>query len=163
MKVLAILQNAWFHDPDRVRAIMRATEERHGTQAARELKRKFCARALFAGCRTGQVLRMTLGDEWCRKIEWENASPELGAFSASRFPADHEHIRQALKDANPDVVLAYGKIASDALIPIMEMTGLRRRALITGPHPTARQTDTWARLREMRERLDQLQEVSVHA
>jgi len=49
----------------------------------------------------------------------------------------------ALDEERPDVVLAFGKIASQAL------PGLWTGPLITGPHPAARGAEVPARLKAM--------------
>ena len=138
MKLLAVLQNQWFHDPARVREILARRPE---------LRRQFCHRALFAGCKTGQVLKSVFGP-LCREIVWENASPQIGDFAASKFPADHLHLRAVLDEVKPDIVLAFGRIAGNALTALVPA-----EKLIIGPHPTARGADVLPRLREIRARL----------
>jgi uracil-DNA glycosylase len=134
MKVLAVLQNQWFQDPARVREILARRPD---------LRRPFCHRALFAGCRSGQVLKQVFGPR-CRDIIWENASPEIGDHASSKFPADIPHLRAMLEEVKPDVVLALGRVASEALLPIVP-----RAKLLIGPHPTARGADTITRLKAM--------------
>lgn len=45
MKILAVLQNQWFHDPEKVKAIIERTPK---------ARRKIITYSLFAGCRTGR-------------------------------------------------------------------------------------------------------------
>jgi hypothetical protein len=59
VKVLAFLQNQWFHDPDHVRGIL----ERHP-----QARRRIIHYSLFAGCATGRMLKTALGEEWCKKM-----------------------------------------------------------------------------------------------
>lgn len=139
MKVLAILQNQWFKDPDRVRA----TLERHP-----EARRRMIAFALFAGCKTGRVLKSIFGNR-CDSIVWEEASPEIGGHAASVFPADVAHLRRILDEVNPDIVLAFGVIAGRAMAALVDAD-----RLIVGPHPTARDADVCARLKIMAEILE---------
>lgn len=138
MTVLAVLQNQWFREPDKVRAILQRTPQ---------ARRRIITYSLFAGCRTGQVLKAVFGDR-CRDIVWEEASPEIGGKASSCFPADHAHLRAVMEDVKPDVVLAFGRIASSALVQLVP-TG----KLIVGPHPTARGDDVLARLRSMKAQL----------
>ncbi|HMJ28588.1 MAG TPA: hypothetical protein VK512_07695 [Xanthobacteraceae bacterium] len=151
MKVLAILQNQWFRDPDRVRAFI---------ERRPELRRNFIRRALFSGCRTGRILKTALGEEWCRKIVWEEASPEIGGQASSRFRADTRHILDVVVEVQPTVILALGKIASDAvnsLCPIHRLTPPATIInIITAPHPTARGMDTLRLLRDVRALLDKM-------
>jgi len=79
--ILAVLQNQWFPDQDRVRAILLKTPES---------RRRILRYALFAGCRTGKVLKSVFGDR-CDDIIWENASPQIGGRAASSFQADTQH------------------------------------------------------------------------
>lgn len=141
MKVLAFLQNQWFHDPDHVREILKRTPQ---------ARRRIIHYALFSGCRTGRVLKAGLGEEWCRKIVWEEASPEIGGEASSVFPADPAHILKAIEEVKPTVILALGKIASDAMFSLTP-NGM---TLITGPHPTARGVHTLPALRVIRTNLD---------
>lgn len=153
MKVLAILQNQWFHDPDKVRL----TLDRHP-----EWRRRYIHYALFAGCRTGLILKAGLGEDWCRKIVWEEASPEIGGEASSVFPADYAHILKVIYEVRPNVILALGKIATDAvqtLCPIPHMPV--QPTIVTGPHPTARGIDTITWLRGVRVALDTMATANV--
>lgn len=137
--ILAVLQNQWFHDPVKVRAILERTP------AAR---RRIITYSLFAGCRTGQVLRQVFGDR-CNAITWEEASPAIGGQSSSCFPADLVHLQALLNEVKPDIVLAFGRIASDALVQLVPAS-----KLIIGPHPTARGANVLPQLHAMRARLE---------
>lgn len=139
MKVLAILQNQYFNDPDRVRA----TLARHP-----EARRRMIHFALFAGCKTGRVLKAVFGAR-CNEIVWEEASPEIGGQASSVFPADRAHLQAVLADVNPDIVLGFGRIACDGLEGLVTPN-----KLIIGPHPTARHADAIAQLKKMAIRLE---------
>lgn len=141
MKVLAVLQNQWFKDPDRVRA----TLERHP-----EARRRMIHFALFAGCRTGQVLKSVFGDR-CKDIVWEEASPEIGGHASSVFPADPAHLAAVIDDVKPDAILAFGIVARKGLYGLFPVD-----RLIVGPHPTARGADVLEGLNAMRDQLTAL-------
>lgn len=134
MKILAILQNAWFKDPDGVREIFARHPDR---------RNDLIARFLFMGCLTGRRLKAAFGAELCGAISWEEAHPEIGTHSGSRFGFDTRHICQAIQMHEPDVVLALGKVAGDGLLAAEALlsVGDRRREFIVifGPHPAARQ------------------------
>lgn len=147
MKVLAIMQNQWMRDPERMRRLI----ERYPNA-----RRRAIALALFAGCRSGRVLRRVFGLEWCSAIIWDEASREIGGHAASVFPADLEHLRAMLAEVAPDVVLAFGRIACEALTTIQPAA-----LLIGGPHPVAPGADTLPRLRAMRNTLEQTAAVSA--
>lgn len=128
MKVLAVLQNQWFKNPAKVREIYARNPE---------LRNKLIARFLFAGCLTGKRLRAAFGD-LCDAIIWEEASPKIGGFSASKFEPDPAHIRAALEMHAPDVVVCFGKIAGDAVRLLCGELDLKHPAVMFAPHPASR-------------------------
>lgn len=139
MKILAILQNQWFKNPSKVEEIY----ARNPT-----LRNALIARFLFAGCLTGRRLQSAFGEQLCSAIVWEEASPKIGGFSASRFAPDPDHIRAAIEKHKPDVVLCLGKIAGDAVRLICCETEVKHPAVFFAPHPAARQ-DPMPALREI--------------
>lgn len=143
MRVLAFLQNQWFKNPEKVRRIY----ERHP-----EMRNDLIRRYLFMGCLTGRRLETAFGEKVCEQIIWEESSAEIGGYAASRFPADPKHIANAIIKHSPEIVFAFGRIASDGVLAAMPQieghpTPIRFR-LLTGPHPASRQ-DPMPRLREM--------------
>lgn len=141
MIILAFLQNQWFRDPDAARRAF----ARHPDQ-----RNRLIGMYLFMGCLTGRRLTMTLGEELCDQIIWEECSPEVGGQSSAAFPADIEHMRNAIALHKPDVILAFGRIAERGL----EGIGVRP-PLIIGPHPAAR-AGAIEGLRAVRTLLDKL-------
>lgn len=123
--ILGILQNQWFKEPERVR--MMFDRQPH-------LRRPFIARTLFMGCKTGLVLRRVFG-EWCERITWEEASPEIGSRASSVFPPDPDHLRLLLIELRPRVVLGFGEVALAGLDRPCLALGI---PLIRAPHPAAR-------------------------
>lgn len=69
---------------------------------------------------------------------------KIAGVSSGAFPADLDHIRGLLTEVRPDVVLAFGTVARDAMLRI----GYAGE-LIIGPHPTARGAATVPELRRM--------------
>lgn len=124
MKILAFLQNQWFKNPERVKAIMDRNPER---------RNQLIGTYLFMGCLTGQRLTVALGESLCDEIIWEECSKEVGGKSSASFPADFAHICEAINTHNPDVILAFGKTAGDALRKVSP-----NQLVIYGPHPAAR-------------------------
>jgi len=131
--VLAFMQNMWVRDPERVRALI----ERYGES----YRRRLITYALFAGCASGRNLKTTFGEEICRRITWEEASREVTGHPGARPRADPVHIAASLKEHEPDIVICFVRIAADAVAPLWQ------GKLILAPHPTARQPDTFAKLR----------------
>src|SRR5688572_11378836 len=105
MSVVAIMQNQWFHNPERVRRLMETRPE------ARE---RLIAYALFAGCKSGRVLRSVFGD-LCDDFVWEEASREIGDRASSVFTADLAHLRAVVEKHQPRIVLAFGRVAGLAM------------------------------------------------
>lgn len=134
MKALAFLQNMWVRDPDRVRALIEKYGERY--------RDRLIHFALFNGCLTGRRLKAAFGARLCSEIIWEEASPEIACEASGCPPADPAHIRAALERHSPDVVLCFGKIATDAVRPLW------KGALIIAPHPAARSVLTFPQLTE---------------
>ena len=137
MKILAFLQNQWVRDPKRLMAMIERTP------AARE---RFLKYALFQSF-TGHRLEQVFGEE-CMGWNWDNASPQIGSHASSCFPPDPEHIKSVLDKHEPDVVLAFGRVAEKALRSIGGDF-----KLISGPHPAARGADVISRLECMAQEL----------
>lgn len=151
MKVLGVLQNIWVRDPDRLRAML--------ARSARpeDLRRRFLAMALFAGCLTGRRLRQALGEQWCERIIWEEASREIGGEASSLFPPDLVHLATLLERERPDVVIAFGAIAREGLLLLVPHVKAR---FLIAPHPAARGPETLPALRAIRDTLDLFQTLS---
>lgn len=146
MKVVAIMQNQWFKNPASAERTLANCVAQRGP-AGREW---FIARMLFMGCRTGQILQACLGEEWCERIVWEEASPKIGGHAASKFPADRAHIEEVIRRHSPRVLLAFGKVAAD---PVVRLCGLGCTYILL-PHPCARGVDTREPIRGARQALD---------
>jgi hypothetical protein len=142
MKILGLLQNQWVHDPARVEAMI----ARDPTK-----RRRILAMLLFAGCGlTGKRLRWALGD-WCERIEWENADPEITDRPDVHVSGDLAHLVKALDEVKPSIVITFGSIACKTLAQT-DWTGPVLRA----PHPAARGPGVLKDLRGVRRQLDEL-------
>jgi hypothetical protein len=140
MKILGVMQNQWFRDPDRIRTALarQPTDERRY-----QYRQRLIAYALFAGCKSGRVLTQTLGSDLCDAITWEEASPQIGGKASSCFPADLSHLESVLARERPDIIVAFGEIAGNAL------RSLNISNAIFAPHPTARRPGTLDRLTQV--------------
>jgi len=150
MKILAFMQNQWLKDPERHKRTMQRYIDRGKPELAEDLRRRMIHYALFAGCRTGQILKKFLGDDVCSKIIWDEASKEVGGHSSSCFKADHDHMRSRIDEEKPGIVIAFGKIAGDALDKLSPTEVYR----IIMPHPTGRAKNTLAGYPKLRRVLD---------
>ena len=137
-KIVAFLQNQWFKHPDTVKRMMRDHPER---------RERYISAFLFMGCLTGRRLRSVLGEQLCDQIIWEEVSPEIGDHAASRFPADIQHMQSVIVKHNPAVILAFGKIAENAVMQLNP-----RPLTICAAHPAARH-GAISSLKLMRDRL----------
>ena len=161
MKVLGILQNSWFYDPPKIKRML----AQYATDPERQerLRRKLMTYALFAGCKSGRMLQQALGEAWCNAIVWENASKEIGDLSSSCFPADLPHLRKRIQEEAPDVLVTFGKVATNACMELEHLAAHRLvDYFIAGPHPTARDPEVACCLYEVRKRLDKLKDSYEH-
>lgn len=138
MKIVAFLQNQWFKDPEGVKAMFDEHPER---------RERYIEAFLFMGCLTGKRLQSVFGEELCGAIIWEETSRDIGGYAASKFPADTRHMTAVLEKHQPTVVLAFGRIAGDAIHSMVTNS-----PIIYGPHPAARQGAIEG-LRKMRDEL----------
>lgn len=130
MKILAFLQNQWFKNPDKVRAIYARNPE---------LRNDLIRRFLFMGCASGRNLESAFGEALCREIIWEESSPQVGGFSGSNFGGDADHVRAAIEKHAPDVVLCFGKVASEVVRSVCCEVRVPHPAVMYAPHPASRQ------------------------
>lgn len=78
--------------------------------------------------RSGQRLKLLIDDlDIC-----ENTTPIVGATSSSVVPPDETHIAEILQRRSPDVVIACGKQAEQALLKLWQ------GSLLAIPHPAHR-------------------------
>jgi hypothetical protein len=136
-RILAVMQNMWVREPLRVAAMLARQETDHQRE---KLRRLLIERALFAGCKTGRILRQVFGD-LCEEMVWEESTREIASNPRDTFPPDDRHIRAIINEVAPSLIVTFGKIAGDAVAAI----GPAQR-VIPLPHPCARQPDTLAKL-----------------
>jgi len=149
--VLGVLQNEWFKDPERIRQALAHSSN------PKTFRRRLITYALFAGCRTGRILKKFLGEDWCEEIIWENASPQFGGISSCTFPADKKHLYNLMQEVRPNVVIAFGMTACGAFAQT-NFGGLYR--VFEAPHPCARDPEKVAReLTRVRRELDTMKHV----
>lgn len=152
MKILGILQNQWFHNPERMKHIL-ATQFKGNRE-------KFTRTFLFFGCLTGRRLQNCLGEELCSEIIWEECSPEMGGFAASKFKPDLVHISLTINNLRPNIIIAFGSIAQSAFgcggITLNQEVCTTH--YLQAPHPAARQPDVIAKLCELRETITKIRQ-----
>lgn len=108
MKILAILQNTWAKDPDRVHALLVRNQDR---------RHEVVARLLFAsGCLTGRRILTVFGD-MLKEHDWtfENASTVVTGNSGGRPPHNVQHICGAIGRYRPDALIVFGSSAQRAI------------------------------------------------
>lgn len=124
MSIVAFLQNQWFKNPERIRAIY----AKHPAKRA-YLNKSF----LFMGCMSGRRLKKAFG-ELCDIIVWEEVSTEIGDRSSSVFPHDIKHMNAVIAEHRPEIILAFGQVAQRAMKDVKFTDG----TVIMLPHPAAR-------------------------
>ena len=108
MRILAILQNTWAKDPDRVHELLVRNQDR---------RHEVVARLLFAsGCMTGRRILTVFGD-MLKEHDWtfENASTIVTGNSGGRPPHNTHHICGVINRYRPEVVIAFGSSAQRAI------------------------------------------------
>ena len=120
--ILGLLQNMWVRDPAAARRLI----ERHGARGRRAMIRTFMPRTA-----SGRALRRAFGSLF-ERITWENAASVVAGRSDAAPPADHLHLRRIVEELQPDVVVAFGRIAVDAC------RAAKLSPLIEARHPSPR-------------------------
>jgi hypothetical protein len=157
---MGILQNSWFYDPPKIRRMLAYKTD---LVERERLRRRLCTYALFAGCKCGRMLREGLGDKLCDAIVWENASKEFGDLSSASFPPDLKHLYSRIREEQPQIVIAFGKVAQEGVDKVS--SGIAQHCavrIIECPHPTARAADVLPKLRWVRRQLDQALATDPH-
>lgn len=142
LKVLAFLQNQWFKDPERMQRMLETTFKGN--------REEFNKRLLFFGSLTGRRLLAALGQEWCDRIIWENASPLMAGQSSGVFPPDTDHMRAVLEKHRPRVVLLFGRVAIEGFYAQLWRQEVK---VIPCCHPAARSNSALS-LKVLRDALD---------
>lgn len=148
-KIVCFLQNQWFKNPERIKAMIEKHEHHETPEECREF---YLKTFLFFGCHTGRMLKKAFGEELCQEIVWEEQSPILGGNANSKFPADYKHIGAVLQRHQPTHVIALGTMAKEALT-LMKMQMSVNWILLKGPHPAARGNGILALLQDLAAKL----------
>jgi len=161
MKILAFLQNQWFKNPDRARRALAAAE-------ADGYRDAWPRRLLFAGCITGRRLKSALGEDLCRQIIWENASPQIAGKASECFKPDPAHMLAAIRKHRPQIILLFGKVAQQGWFEVIDhptppatpadQVIIPAANILHAPHPAARGKGVIERLlllgSEIRQRIE---------
>jgi hypothetical protein len=123
-RVVAFLQNCYVRETD-VRSWAR--------MMSGPRRWPIIARGLFAGCKTGQVLKRC-GLPSMPWVIWENASTGIGTRAHHRFAADPDHMADVINRAQPDLVVVLGEVAQRGI----EQLDVTDCEVLYGPHPAAR-------------------------
>ena len=149
MKVVAFLQNLWVKDPAHVEKFFRRYPE---------MRERMLRKLLFYRCKTGRVLKAGLGEKLCDEIVWEESTTQIAGDARTVFPPDHKHIEDVIKKHQPEVVIALGKVASQAVFEVISESMDRlmlKMEFCSAPHPCARPPlDPIGRLKEIRAKIE---------
>lgn len=118
------MQNMWVRDPHRLRNAI----ERNGEA----YRRRVIHYALFAGCLSGRRIKAAFGD-MTDIIKWDEVSREISGHASFKPTPDIEHVKDTIAEYKPQIILAFGAMAREAVI----LTGWKG-TLISLPHPAAR-------------------------
>lgn len=148
-KIVAFLQNMWVKDPVRIQGILDLHPH----------SREFIIRhLLFRKCRTGKILKATLGTQLCELIVWEETTMKVAGDATTIFPPDYDHIQRVINKHSPDVVIGMGKVAAQAVFKVANemMRGAQdfQFNFFSVPHPCARPAqDPIGALTELKQKL----------
>ncbi len=142
MRVLGLLQNTWARDSNRVEKLM-----------ARFGRKAFVTRLLM-GSLSGKRIKQCLPD-WYQRIVYENSSPRVMSHSEACPTVDLSHVRHVVADVKPNVIVAFGSVAENALRRLHWRDGCG----IVTYHPVAREAGVTERLREVNVLLNGLNEL----
>lgn len=146
MKVLAILQNTWARDPERVTESL----ERFAKMGIRH---KFVAKLLFSGSLTGRRIQAAFGS-YVDDMIFEEASPLVTGVSSGSPKADLDHIFEFIGRHQPDVIIGFGRTACDAVAALVSSGRLDMAFhFIRTVHPACRDGSTFEQLQKAAQQL----------
>lgn len=150
MRVVVYLQNMWVKEPAKIQASL----DRHKDNPM--FWNKMCKLLLFAGCITGRRIKNAFGD-LVNDMIFDETTKEIAGDSKKIFKPDYFHIESSLNRLKPDVVICFGAIATKAVTNVIENGGCEFvPAIISAPHPAARQPDTMDKLKTAAKQLREL-------
>jgi hypothetical protein len=147
MNILGLLENQWFHDPARVRAIL-AEKKAQGVVPLMRYRERLVAVGLFGGCVTGRRIKNAFGHDLVHAMTWEESTPEIAGDPGQKFPPDSLHVREVIEFHGIEVAVAFGRSAQMAIQGL-----LPANRIIKAPHPANRSPETMEQLREAAQRL----------
>lgn len=111
-QILCFMQNQWEADSNRWNAYW---EEKRATPDYHKLRLYIIGGYTRSGySATAKRLQKAFGD-LAEEMEWENSTPKVGGFSASKFPPDLDHMRAVIEHVSPVLVVTFGSVARDGL------------------------------------------------
>lgn len=120
--VMFLLQNQWFKDPVRTQQVLALYKDHKGEEAGWN---RFVRDMLFLGCLTGRRIKDAFGEDLCWDAVvgehpvttvFEETSREIGDHPSAVFPPDPEHLVASLRRHRPGLIVAFGRVASTALV-----------------------------------------------
>lgn len=128
------MQNHWFRNPERIEAAL----SRYGDDGVgrERYRRRLIEYALFAGCKSGQMLKRHLGEDLCDRITWEEASREIGSHASSVFPADVPRLCAVIEELQPRMIVTFGEVAIAVIVAALHRLK-KTEPFIHAPHPAA--------------------------
>lgn len=143
-RVLCLLQNQWFKDPERAKKLLKTHQKHEGGYW--EGRYRFIRDMLFMGCLTGKRIEAAFGKELCDYggMIFEEASPEIHGDPRHSPEPDKDHVMHALQYYQPGVLVVLGKTAEQAALPMFydpppsAYPYFYKTKIIIAPHPAAR-------------------------
>jgi hypothetical protein len=152
--VLVILQNQWFKDPVRVRAIYGKYIAEKDWHSVEYLNGAY----LYRGCKTGEKIKRAFGESSLDWNYWE-ATPQIAGKSDGVFPPDPDWIAIGIRHFKPDIVIPFGQVAKKGLETAVKMVLSPDEdtfSVLYAPHPAARYPSVEWDLQAVARRLERL-------
>lgn len=150
-KVLCLLQNQWFRDPERACKLLEMYQKKEGPNNGRA---RFVRDMLFMGCLTGRRIEKAFGDALCDYdgVVFEDASADIYGDPRTKPAPDPIHVETVLRWHEPTLVVTLGEVALKSL----QLANVARFMTIRhlhGPHPAARGAKVYEQLAELGKKL----------
>lgn len=138
MKILGVLQNQWFKDPVRAKAMLDAGVIRYGDI----YRDRFIKMTLFMGCLTGRRIEAAFGP-LVDDMKFCEASAEIGENANLAPEFDIDHLHATFLRLQPDIVVAFGNIAKAGVAAVLKERSFPSvpSHVLCASHPAARGPD----------------------
>ena len=117
------------------------------------IRHKFVSKLLFAGSLSGRRIQAAFGS-FVDNMIFEEASPVVTGIASGSPPADFAHMREYINRHKPDVIITFGKSATDAVAKLFAAEQINMPFhFIRTVHPACRDGSTPEQLQKAAQQL----------